>query len=133
MTALDPGEIRRLTACLSRLASPHDGEIIAAAKAAERILDKMGLRFGDLTIAAALPPPEPRPRHTRRERCRPTRQAHQQRAYILLHCGFAWSDWEREFLYSINGWATKLSEKQATRLRELEIAAAAWSAGRRAA
>jgi hypothetical protein len=133
MTALDPGDMRRLASCLSRLAGPYDGEIIAAAKAAERILDKMGLRFGDLTIASALPAPERRPHRTRRERCQPTRQAHQQRAYLLLHCGFAWNDWEREFLYSIHGWTSKLSDKQADRLRELERTAAAWSAGGRAA
>lgn len=132
MSALDPGEIRKLTACLTRLGSNHEGEVVAAAGAAGRILGKAGLGFGDLTVSAALPSPR---RRQRRERCRPEPRAnaHQSGAYTLLNCGFEWSEWSLKFLASIVGWDGRLSEKQANTLASLEAEAQAWLGGRRSA
>jgi hypothetical protein len=49
---------QKFTAILSRLDSPFDGEVIAAAHAARRFLDGHGLSWGDIVVAPvpATPP-----------------------------------------------------------------------------
>jgi hypothetical protein len=55
-----PGIIAKL---IPRLASPHDGEVIATARAVGRALQSAGCDWHDLTkaIIAPAPPPLPRP------------------------------------------------------------------------
>lgn len=68
MTALAP-LAPRLAPLLGKLASPHDAEVIGAARAAGRLLEKAGLSFNDLGRALTEPrerivfverPPEPK-------------------------------------------------------------------------
>jgi hypothetical protein len=46
---------------IPRLASPHDGEVIATARAVGRALQSPGCDWHDLAKAAATAPPPPRP------------------------------------------------------------------------
>lgn len=137
MSALDPNDARRLRSSLARLASNHEGEVVAAASAASRILAKHGLGFADLAVAPdptgcrdvleSAWGPRRRPHEARLLR------EHQRRAWLLQISGFAWNDWERGFLASIASWDNPISPKQAAHLRDLETAAAAWRASREAA
>lgn len=139
MSLLDPNDTRRLRSSLARLASDHEGEVVAAASAASRILAKAGLGFADLGVAQV---PEPA-RATaapfvRRDvtepawgpRRRPHEvnlgRQHQVRAKLLLGSGHAWEEWEQGFLSSIAGWNSSLSVKQAKRLAELEAVRREW-------
>lgn len=111
MGALTPADQRRLQGSLARLASPHEGEIIAAVAAVQRILNKVGARFSDLELPAAPMP------SSRREHARP---CHRQRAEALLNGSYEWSVWAVQFLEGIAVWRAPLSERQAAMLAELE-------------
>lgn len=41
----------RLAALIGKLGSPHDGEVLGAARALGRLLEKQGMNFNDLAIA----------------------------------------------------------------------------------
>ena len=120
MRVLDPTGDRRLKASLARLASNHDGEVIAAVAAIGRILGKAGLGFSDLGVAPALapqsqstpPPSNPwRPR-ARRFETEPLR-AHQQHARRCLGSSLvAWKPHERRFLEQMAEQLRKPSEAQ---------------------
>lgn len=135
MSALDPNDNRRLKSSLARLASDHEGEVVAAAGAALRILAKAGLGFADLDVSSQRPEPElsrrpdnPEPAWGPRRRPHEvnlTRQ-HQTRAKLLLQSGHDWDEWERQFLQSIAAWDSSLSAKQASRLAKLEATRRAW-------
>ena len=127
MTVLDPAEARRLSSSLALLASPIDGEVLAAAGAAKRILEKKGLGFGDLAVRTMLAPPSPRstPPPPRSYETRALRE-HQRRAKGFAACGFKWNDWERDFLASIAAWDGSLTGKQRSRLDQLAAKVEAW-------
>ena len=80
MSALDPAAQRRLQASLALLASDRDGEVLAAARAVQRLLAKVDARFSDLAL-----PADPSQRVARPE--------HQLRAETLLRSGWPWTDW----------------------------------------
>jgi hypothetical protein len=111
MGALTPADQRRLQGSLARLASPHEGEIIAAVAAVRRILDKVGARFSDLELPTAPMAPS---------RCEHARPCHCQRAEELLNGSYEWSEWAVQFLEGIAAWRAPLSERQAAILAELE-------------
>ena len=55
MTALlhiPVGDERKIVGCLARLNSAYDGEVIAAARAAARLLQPFGVRIEEIAIAA---------------------------------------------------------------------------------
>jgi hypothetical protein len=135
MSALDPANTRRLKSSLALLGSPHDGEVVAAARGVGRILAKAGLGFADL---CPLTPAQPKPIRPDTSDWQPFRpkpapllREHQRKAKLLSVCRFEWNDWERKFLASIAAWDSPLSAKQAQQLRELEMVAAAWRATRK--
>ena len=121
MSALDQAEARRLQGVLARLASPHDGEVVAAAAAAARILGKAGMGFGDLVpqpVCTPSPPPyRPRADLTRH---------HQRRAMAMLLASVPWDTWERGFLESIRTRRAELTDGQRTKFDELCAKSAAW-------
>lgn len=92
MSILDPAETRRLTSTLALLASPVDGEVLAAAGAAKRILAKRGLGFTDLAVRQMLPPPSS---HRSDE---PVRQHQQQARRCLSSPHASWKPHESKFL-----------------------------------
>lgn len=65
----------RLGPLIGKLGSPHDGEVVSAARALGRILDKQGFTFNDMSIALLAEPvtriiyrnPEPEPAANWRE------------------------------------------------------------------
>ena len=54
--ALNANEARRLSNVLNRLASDHDGEVLAAATVATRFLKERNLRFDDVIAPAQANP-----------------------------------------------------------------------------
>ena len=130
MTVLDPAEFRKLTACLARLASNHDGEVVAAARAAGKILNRVGRTFGDLVPSRTPTTPTMQPVRGSghggpMEPVRPLKP-HQHNAWLLLTSGFAWDDWERKFLTSLRVMERPPSEPQSRRLAECRAKAVAW-------
>lgn len=125
MGALLPADNRRLQASLARLASDHDGEVLAAVGAIKRILSKADLGFTDLAVPVPLPPPEPSwsPEPARGPRRRPGEvdlgKRHQVVARALLGTDYRWSDWARGFLHSM-ATVARASPAQRAKLTELE-------------
>jgi hypothetical protein len=100
MNALSP-VAPRLAKLLPRLASNHDGEVIATARAIERTLHSAGLDYHGLarslvrSASNALPPPDWR--------------------WMARACAEHWqelSDRERDFLATLAGWRCTPSPKQ---------------------
>ena len=50
----------RIGPLIGRLGSPHDGEVVSAARALARQLDKAGLNFNDMAVALKAEPSEKR-------------------------------------------------------------------------
>ncbi len=126
MSALDPADARRLKGILSRLASDHDGEILAAAAAATRILDKAGLRFADLapTPRQAVMPVCAAPVRPRAELLRP----HQRRAMAMLMASVPWNAWERGFIEDMRVRCSDLTDGQQVKFDQLCAKSSAWHA-----
>jgi hypothetical protein len=101
----------KLAGILGMLGSEHDGEVLAAARMAERLRREMGATWHDLIAC----PPEPETSR-RSDPPRPSRpQAPHWRATVA-RCRARpdrLSDFERRFLASLAGFRT-LSPKQAT-------------------
>lgn len=104
---VDPDLARRLAAVAGRLASPHDGEKLAAVAALQRLLERRGLRLGELLEGLAADRP---PRDRDRE---------------MLEAVLAEADrldtWKRRFAESLRPWVGSFTPKQRAKL--LEIAA----------
>ena len=137
MNTVPPDDARKLTSSLCMLASPIDGEILAAVHAIKRLLTKNGLGFDDLapsvaTVAsdAAAHHDEPDdPKAWRRamypERSGPPERAeitkeHQRLALRLFHSATGWNAKEREFLLSMAERRSSLTSGQAEWLHDLE-------------
>ena len=118
MSYMDPAEARRLKSSLALLASPVDGEVLAAVGAAKRILEKNGLGFGDLGVRTMLPPPSAREESnpwgpSPRPFAGAPARLHQQQARRCLCSRFgAWKPHERKFLEQMAIQLRKPSEAQ---------------------
>ena len=51
-----PDIAERLSPLIGKLGSPHDGEVLSAARALARLLDKHGRSFNDLALAVQAEP-----------------------------------------------------------------------------
>jgi hypothetical protein len=98
----------KLAKLLPRLASDHDGEVVATARAVRRTLHAAGLDYHDLarslvrSASSALPPPDWR--------------------WMARACAEHWqalSDREREFLATLAGWRGTPSTKQLAWLQNI--------------
>jgi hypothetical protein len=121
-----------LRASLALLASDKDGEVLAAAAAAKRLLDKAGLGFADLVPLPAPPPgpaasPWQSPAYPRSPG---SVREHQHEAFMLLACGYRWDDWKRQFLGDIRQRRRDLTPLQADKLAECGRLARDWLADR---
>jgi hypothetical protein len=86
----------RLSKLLGLLGSDHDGEVINAARAADRLVRDSGLRWPDIAMPAPPPP--------RGYRFDPIR--------FCLAQPPALTDWEERFLHSIKRQSYRLTPKQ---------------------
>lgn len=129
MTCLDPTDARRLRASLAMLASPSDGEKLAAVAAAQRLLDKAGMAFSDLVPAPSAAKANP-PKSSAWESCppKPARvlREHQRVALRMSGHPLRWSTWEQDFLDSIAAWSAPLSARQQAQLDVLISKVDAW-------
>ena len=98
----------RLTKLLGMLGSAHDGEVLAAARQAERLRAEARLSWAEILVPA-LPPPRPSPANM---------TVAAAVAFVLDHED-ALTDWESDFLRSISRQRFPLSPKQAAILERL--------------
>jgi hypothetical protein len=108
MTMLAP-LVPKLVRLIPRLASNHDGEIVATVKAIGRVLESSGLDFHDLAHAVSHAPP-PRWRELESE---------QAAIDICLTHPQALNDWERRFLAGIASQDFALSPRQCAVLDQM--------------
>lgn len=103
LPVLPEGDLRRLAAVASRMASDHDGEALNACRMTVRTLGKHSLRIEDVLSTALR-------RVTKREKVASAYE-HQRLAIrlLVLNC---WSPREREFLQSLSRWRGRPTEKQ---------------------
>lgn len=119
MTALVPNipdrDRRRLVSAVGLLASDRDGEVVAAARAACRLLEPHGTNLSQLVEAALTPMP------WRVSRAGSLRTVdHRTLARKCLAMSKHLSDWEAGFLESLVRWDGQLSPKQAAALDRIE-------------
>jgi hypothetical protein len=101
--------LRLLTAVLGMMGSSHDGEILAAAKHAERIRKESGLTWHDVIKGSAVHDPTPIPD-----------DLNFRTAAICLNYAVILTEWERGFLQSlVSKRYLKLSVKQGGALRRI--------------
>lgn len=122
MNALAP-VAPRLAPLLGKLGSPHDGEVLSAARAAGRILAKHGLTFNDLAAAAI---EDPAQRTVYRAPDPPTWR---ERVEWCLCRDLMLDQRDIEFLHGLTRWQRdRLSGKQMKWLADIEAKIAARSA-----
>jgi hypothetical protein len=94
VTSAFPPILARL---VPRLDSPHDGEIIATAKAIERVLHSSSMDWHDLTKAITAPPPIPwQPNRTE------SHESAEMRTWLEAISRETWlNDWSRSFIANI--------------------------------
>jgi len=128
MSALPPADHRRLKSSLALLASPSDGEVLAAVAAVGRILGAAGLAYPDLANGLTeLGSVGWNSKAARRamypERAGPPSAArllrqHQREAGMLLQSPYPWDDWQSRFLQDLLNWHSPISDRQQEKLRE---------------
>jgi len=104
ITAFDERDRARLIGCLNLLGSSQSGEVLAAAAAAGRILERHNLRWADLVC-----PPDPKP--SPKPQPPPRQPLWKNTVAQCLKRTDALSEWERKFLENIKMF-TRLSSKQ---------------------
>ncbi|NQX95309.1 MAG: hypothetical protein HRT64_10415 [Erythrobacter sp.] len=126
MTCLEPREHRKLVAILGRLGSDQDGEKVAAANAAQALLRRSGMSWGEVLAPARLEAPAnsqgeywPGSFH-KRSGPEPINlaAAHKDLARALLQTGAPWTENQRDFLRKM-AWLERPSEKQRNWLKKL--------------
>lgn len=110
---LDADLARRLSSVLARLASPHDGEKLAAVAAIDRILGPRGLRLPELIAGLAEPPPASRPDDP------PDDIAARELLRRIDASPWMPGPWERQFLASLRCWRGRLTAKQRVKIGEI--------------
>ncbi len=98
----------RLSKLIPRLASDHEGEVVATVAAIRRTLENGGLDLHALADAIGNPVIVYR---TQPARAEPSR-GHQMDARRCLHSGIAWKPHEAEFLRQMASQLRRPSEKQ---------------------
>jgi hypothetical protein len=117
MSTAPAKDVERLARTLGMLGSDHDGELIAAARAANRQIKALGLDWREVVARAFRPAPTGR--HPTSAAAPPgPKGAHDQIAECLAWPGLL-SAWETGFLTSLRVQRTPLSPKQAAKLAEV--------------
>jgi hypothetical protein len=96
----------RLAKLLGMMGSVHDGEVVAAARQAERLRSDAGLTWRDIVLPA-LPAPGPQPATVA------------DAIAFLLQYADALTDWEHDFVRSVAAQRYPFSAKQMEVLRRL--------------
>lgn len=110
---LDADLARRLASVLARLASPHDGERLAACAAIDRILAPRGLRLPELIAGLAEPPPAPRPDDL------PDDTAARELLRRIDASGWTPGGWQAQFLAGLRLWRGRFTLKQRSKIAEI--------------
>ena len=116
----------RLSKLIPRLASDHEGEVVATVAAIRRTLEKGGLDLHALAAAIGNPPVVYR---TEPARAEPSR-SHQMDARRCLQSGIVWKPHEAEFLRQMASAVRRPTEKQRDWLDGLLDRAARYNRGR---
>lgn len=119
MTQQQDLPLEKLKALIPRLASTHDGEVVATARAIERILARFGCDWHDLVSVigptAAQPAPPPRPDFEDNADWRPMAAFCADRAVRL-------TDKEQKFVFDLLAhWRGGLTIKQAAWLERIAM------------
>jgi hypothetical protein len=116
MSALDPRTADRLAKLIALLGSDHDGEVVAAARAATRLMREHDLDWHDLIEAALRPAPA-----TGASIGRTAAPSGDERE-VVARC---WrqrdrmNGWETQFVASLMRWCGRFLPKQAAKLRSI--------------
>ena len=113
LPAISAADARRIIASMARLRSPHDGEVVAAARAVERLLAPHGIYVEALAAAALQPRRHADESATRKQ----PRATHRDAARWCLEAKY-WGARERDFLEQAAR-LSKLSAKQTEWLKHL--------------
>ena len=115
VVVLDPAEVHKISSIASRMQSDHDGEALSAARMTCRVLDKHGMRIGDVLAYALRREQAPRP--VRPEPARP-RSSHVTMVQRCLRFPNLFNQVETKFLVDV-GHLRSLSSKQTEWLNRL--------------
>ena len=103
-TLLDPADAKRLAKFCGMFGSNHDGEPAAAALMADTLVRKRGLTWRDVLIPAASKA------HPQKKGWREPKTTEQKLALLRRNLD-EFTDWERDFIIGVRGFA-QLSAKQ---------------------
>jgi hypothetical protein len=104
---LNPDDRRKLVSCLGMLGSDHDGECLAAARAAHRLVSQLRLTWSDIVTPAAAPAPS-------------VHKAEWQSQLTMLDSRWGLlTEWERNFASSIRNWIGEPTEKQRAQIQKI--------------
>lgn len=115
----------RLSKLIPRLASDHEGEVVATVAAIRRTLENGGLDLHALAAAIGNPPVVYRTEPA----CAEPSRSHQMDARRCLQSGIVWKPHEAEFLRQMVSQLRRPSEKQSDWLDGLLDRAARYSRG----
>ncbi|HXH00317.1 MAG TPA: hypothetical protein VNI79_07895 [Sphingomicrobium sp.] len=110
---------RRLISTCGLLASDRDREVIAAVRAAARLLQPHGRTVAELVEIAIGSTPTPWAQSTRPDPVGARDHQHLARMYLITSVHL--KKWERDFLTSLTRWDGPLSPKQRAALETIEI------------
>jgi hypothetical protein len=111
-------DAERIGNIAARIASPHDGEALTAARMTVRHLEDMGLRIGDV-VRDGIPTASSQPRSSYSPPPVNPLRAWQRDAWQVLACASSLTDWEREFLKTIKERRAEPTDKQSSTLAAL--------------
>jgi hypothetical protein len=106
----------------ARLDSPHDGEVLNAARMTVARLGNMGLKIGDVVRHGVFSASTPANANAAPAPVRPMRP-HQRTIWEIRASGVHLTDWESRFITTIWEQRSPLSEKQEDILRDLHARA----------
>lgn len=102
----------------ARIDSPHDGEVLSAARLTVARLDRLGLKIGDVVRQGVVSCQMPIAPAYKPDPIRPIRE-HQRQAMEVRASGIALSDWEGRFLRTLWELRNEPSPKQKAILDDL--------------